>query len=249
MENIQTKICFLSGNALKFIAALSMLADHIGMIFFPNIQIFRIIGRLAFPIFAFMIAEGCRYTKNKARYFFTVFVLGIICQTAYFLYNGDTYMNVLITFSLSIIAVYSLQNFKNTVFSENRTVIKCIASALVLFTTVLAILILNIIFEIDYGFFGCMLAFLISLFNMPEGAPENLKKLDTLPCRLLMLLIGLALIALGSGKNQPFALMSLPILLCYSGKRARLKTKYFFYIFYPLHLALLQGIAIIIELM
>ncbi|MBQ8005101.1 MAG: hypothetical protein IJ303_02170, partial [Clostridia bacterium] len=68
-----------------------MLADHIGMIFFPNIQIFRIIGRLAFPIFAFMIAEGCRYTKNKARYFFTVFVLGIICQTAYFRYNGDTY--------------------------------------------------------------------------------------------------------------------------------------------------------------
>lgn len=46
----------LSGNALKLIAALTMLIDHIGVILLPNVAILRVIGRLAFPIYAFMIA-------------------------------------------------------------------------------------------------------------------------------------------------------------------------------------------------
>ena len=48
----------LSGNALKIIAALAMLCDHVGLMFFPHVRLFRIIGRLAFPIFAYMIAEA-----------------------------------------------------------------------------------------------------------------------------------------------------------------------------------------------
>ena len=57
---------FLSGNSLKIIAAIAMTVDHIGVVIFPNFAILRIIGRIAFPIFAFMIAEGCRYTKKQA---------------------------------------------------------------------------------------------------------------------------------------------------------------------------------------
>ena len=55
----------LTNNQLKIIAMISMLIDHIGLQMFPDLLIFRIIGRLAFPIFAYMIAEGCFYTKNK----------------------------------------------------------------------------------------------------------------------------------------------------------------------------------------
>ena len=62
----------LSGNQLKLIALAAMTVDHIGVQFFPNIQLLRIIGRLALPIFAYMIAQGCRYTKNKARYLGTI---------------------------------------------------------------------------------------------------------------------------------------------------------------------------------
>ena len=58
------KFGFLSSNILKIVACISMLLDHIGFIFFPQYIIFRILGRVAFPIFAFMIAEGCYYTKN-----------------------------------------------------------------------------------------------------------------------------------------------------------------------------------------
>ena len=55
---------FLTGNMLKLLAAFSMLLDHAGLLFFPSEMGFRIAGRLAFPIFAFMIAEGCKYTRS-----------------------------------------------------------------------------------------------------------------------------------------------------------------------------------------
>ncbi len=74
---------FLNGNTLKFIACITMLIDHVGLILFPQFAIFRILGRISFPLFAFMIAEGCRYTKNKLKHFLMIFGLGILCQLAY----------------------------------------------------------------------------------------------------------------------------------------------------------------------
>ena len=75
MSETQTArgVGFISGNALKFLAAAAMLVDHIGLILFPKIFVLRAIGRLAFPLFAYMIAEGCRYTRHKARYLLLIF--------------------------------------------------------------------------------------------------------------------------------------------------------------------------------
>ena len=50
---------FLNRNHLKLIGALSMLLDHAGILLFPNVRLLRILGRVAYPIFAFMIAQGC----------------------------------------------------------------------------------------------------------------------------------------------------------------------------------------------
>lgn len=57
----------LSGNQLKIIAMITMLIDHIGVNLFPSVTIMRVIGRLSFPIFAYMIAEGCRYTRDRKK--------------------------------------------------------------------------------------------------------------------------------------------------------------------------------------
>jgi len=73
----------LSGNALKLIAIVIMTIDHIGMQLFPNILMLRIIGRLAFPIFAYMIAEGCTYTKDRRKYLITIAVFAAVCQIVY----------------------------------------------------------------------------------------------------------------------------------------------------------------------
>ena len=63
---IQTKkFSGLTGNQLKLIALFAMTCDHVGLQLLPNVLILRILGRLALPIFAYMIAEGCRYTRNR----------------------------------------------------------------------------------------------------------------------------------------------------------------------------------------
>lgn len=98
----------LSSNALKLIAALTMLIDHIGVILLPNVPILRVIGRIAFPIYAFMIAEGCAYTKNKLRYFLSVFLLGAVCQIVYGIFDSEVYLGILITFSLSILVIHAI---------------------------------------------------------------------------------------------------------------------------------------------
>ena len=95
------KIRCLNSNAIKFIAAIAMVIDHVGYMFFDDL-IWRIIGRIAMPLFAFAIAEGCHYTKNRLRYFLSVFLLGAMCQAVYLIFTGDTYLNILLTFSCAI---------------------------------------------------------------------------------------------------------------------------------------------------
>ena len=63
------RLRIFSSSTLKLLACLFMLIDHAGLLLFPRYKIFRIIGRLAFPIFAYLIAEGCRYTRNKLKHF------------------------------------------------------------------------------------------------------------------------------------------------------------------------------------
>ena len=76
-----------------------MLIDHVGVALLPQLEILRVIGRLSFPIFAYMIAEGCRYTKNRVRYFGTLAGFAIVCQTANYIATGSLYQCILITFS------------------------------------------------------------------------------------------------------------------------------------------------------
>ena len=237
----------LSGNALKIIAALSMLIDHIGVMFFPQVKILRIIGRIAMPIFSFMIAEGARYTRNKARYFLTVFGLAAVCQLVYFLYDGDTYMSILVTFSLSILTIYALDFFKESLFSFEATALRKILSCLLFLSVVTVVYYLNTILEIDYGFLGCMLPVFASVFHAPKNCDvEFLKKLDVMYIHLLMLSVGLVCLAVSSGGTQPWSLLAVPFLSLYSGKRGKANMKYFFYIFYPAHLLILEGINIFI---
>ncbi len=237
----------LSGNALKILAALSMLCDHVGLVFFPDEKIFRIVGRLALPIFAFMIAEGCRYTRNKFRYFVTVFALAMVCQTVYFVYAGDTYMNILVTFSLSILTVYALQSFKEAWLDKESTWLKKTAFFFLFALSVGAVYFLNTVLTIDYGFYGCMLPVFAALFHPTANASEEyLGRWDKIPIHVASLAVGTLLLALSLRSVQYWSFMALIPLLLYSGKRGKLRMKYFFYVFYPLHLLLLEGIYMLI---
>lgn len=240
----------LSGNALKLIAAAAMVADHIGLMFFPQNLIFRIIGRLAFPIFAFMIAEGCKYTKNRLKYFLTVFGLGLACQAVYFVAQGSTYMSVLITFSLSILTIYALQGFRESIFDPACGLWRKLLSAAVFAGTVAGVWLLNRVMTIDYGFFGCMLPVLPAAFQQRRGAGEDcLTGLDKPLVHVAMLGLGALLLSLRQGGIQIFSLLALPLLALYSGKRGKGNLKYFFYIFYPAHLVVLEGLRMLLTIL
>lgn len=233
----------INGNALKIIAALTMLIDHIGYIFFPEIDLLRILGRISFPIFAFMIAEGCEYTKNKLRYFLTIFLLGAFCQLVYFIVDGSVYLGILITFSLSIVAIYALQNLKRSIVAKKNIVI----SSLLFITVIGAIYVLNVFAHVDYHFFGCMAPLFASIFRKPKLSTSKIwQKLDNNLIHVIMLAICLVFVWLSSEQKQIYALLAIPFLLLYSGKKGKLNLKYFFYIFYPAHLAILQGIAVLL---
>lgn len=239
----------LSGNTLKIIAAISMFFDHFGFLFFPQITAFRIIGRLAFPIFAFMIAEGCKYTKHRLRYFLTVSLMGGAYSLVYYIYSGKIYFCILVTFACSIALIFSLQALKNALVSKKTGFAEIFVRGITFIALTVAIFFFAKHFTVDYGFIGCITPVLASLFHAPsENAPKFLKKLDCLPLGLAGLAIGLVLLSVIYGGFRAFSLCSIPLLLLYSGKRGRLKMKYFFYIFYPAHLLLLEGAAMLLTI-
>ena len=65
---------------IELVAVVSMIIDHVGFVFFPEMIIFQIIGRLSFPLYAYLIALGYSRTKNSIIYFFRVLVLAIVSR-------------------------------------------------------------------------------------------------------------------------------------------------------------------------
>lgn len=234
------KICFLSGNALKIIAALSMLIDHIGYVFMPQNMALRIIGRLAFPIFAFMISEGCKYTKNKTRYFLTMFSFAFAYQLIFMEFHD---MSVMVTFSLSILGIFALDNAKNMLFEKEANVYQKLLACGLFISIVFFVYILNKLLSIEYGIWGFLMPVAASIPHFPKQINAKiLNKLDSVPIRLLCMSIPMAQLAVGMKWVQWYSFISLLPLILYSGKRGSWNMKYFFYIFYPLHLILIYGI-------
>ncbi len=244
MTSSRLKNSGLDKNTLKIIAAVSMLIDHVGVVLLLDVDLLRIIGRIAFPIYAYMIAEGCVYTKNRLRYFLSVFLLGAACQIVYSIYDGSAYMGILITFSLSILVVYAMQYMKNALLeNEGSRMKRCVATVVFVFAIV-GVYFLNEVVQIDYGFWGCMAPAFASLFRKPRSSTSAFwEKIDQRMLHVLMLGICLVIISCVSGGIQMYSLFAIPLLMLYSGKRGKSKMKLFFYIFYPAHLIVLECIS------
>ena len=147
----------LSGNQLKLIAMLTMTLDHIGLYLLPQVQWLRILGRLSLPIYAYMIAEGCRYTHSRKGYFARIAFLAAICQVVYFLAMGSLYQCILVTFCLSIGMIFCLDAMRrsNTWISRGLFVLAVWGAGFV--CEILPALLPGTDFAVDYGFFGALL--------------------------------------------------------------------------------------------
>lgn len=240
----------MSSFLLKLIAAVSMFCDHAGLILFPKAEVFRMIGRLAFPLYAFCIAEGFRHTRNRLRYFLRIFVLGVLCQIVYTIVERELYLGILLTFSFSIVLM-ALTDCVKKAFSGEKSALsglwrrmsgselseradKALSLGLAV-TAVLGLLLLSSRITVDYGFFGILLPVSANLF-------------EDRPRRLVLFSCCLLAVAVSFGASFPVqyrSLLALPLILFYNGKPGRVRMKYFFYIFYPAHMALLYGISML----
>ncbi len=237
----------LSAFVLKIIACLTMVCDHVGSSLLPEVGILRIIGRISFPIFAFFIAEGCRYTRHKGKRFLLVFGLALMCEAAYFVVSKQVTGTVLVTFSCSIPVIYAVQAVKKAWAQKSGR--RVMLALLALLATVMLSLVVDHFVSIDYGLPGVFLPVLVSLFDYREGeAPVFFRHLDHHWIRLGLFATGLVILWWVRGPMlQLYSLFALIPMAMYNGRPGVKMFKYWFYIFYPAHLFMIALIKVLME--
>jgi hypothetical protein len=103
--------------------------------------------------------------------------------------------------------------------------------------------------KIDYGFMGILLPLFCSILDFNGIENEKFKKLDKLIFRVILFSVGIVIYYFVSSNKfySIYSLFAILPLLLYNGERGKLKMKYFFYLFYPLHLVILEGILLLIN--
>lgn len=244
----------MSALALKILACVSMLLDHIG--FFWNIHSLRVIGRIAFPIFVYMIYNGYRHTSNKGKYALRLAIFAVGTQIPFnlFVYGQLFYNNGNVFFTLlaALLCLWSvdamLQHRLLRWFSLLPTLTACF-------------LYYKEIIISDYGAVG-ILMILVFYFCDREGVRWKLLTVIGFYCAiyytelvgiLLAVVRNTSLPSLGAWEQtQAYAGFALPFIFAYNGQKGTIGGKsggkvlqYGFYLFYPLHMVVLYFLSYI----
>ncbi len=253
------KIGCLNGFVLKMIAVVTMLIDHIGAVLFPSQMVFRYIGRIAFPIFVFLLVEGFLHTKNLRKYELRLIVFALLSEIPFDLaFNGAVLefssQNVFFTLALGLIMLDLLRYTKDRRMMELFTWLFFAVIAYLLSTDYSAGGIVFIYFfwkyreqpvikyaglgVFSYFFFGaiecwCLLAVIpLLLYNNERGRSyqRGTAKADAVQTNTSQ---KDAMQPNGAQKDVTQRNLS-----------ARL-VQYAFYLFYPVHLLVLHGISLL----
>ncbi len=220
----------LSNFDLKLIAIITMTIDHIGVVFgTPFYNLLRAVGRLSFPIFAFLLTEGYVHTKSFSKYFLRLLVLALISEVIYdyvffgsFIYRGAN--NIFFTLALGLLTLFLLDKSKGLIKRYFKD--KVDLFIILPITYLLIIVIMGLMGEflnVSYGMLGILVISFFYLFktNFP----------------LVVISVSLSTLILGEGM-QYFSLFSL-ILIYFYNQKLGMKCKLFFYLYYPLHILVL----------
>lgn len=234
----------LTGNKLKLIAILSMTLDHVICVLYPNyptdwwIIALHILGRVAAPIFWFMVSEGYHYTRNVKKYLLRLFVFAVI---GHFAYN--------FAFGIPFIP------FKTSYFNQTSVIWP-------LFLGVLGLVVVNS--EELKQWQRTLLVFLLAALAFPSdwSSPAFLVILymgqnrDNFKKQMCMMLLWIAVYSAVYaifinplyGIIQMGVALTIPLLKNYNGQRGSFKgMKYFFYIYYPFHLVICGIIRLLVH--
>lgn len=118
---------------MQLIAIVSMLVDHVGLMFFPDDPLWRVIGRLAFPLYAFGIVNGFKYTRSRRRYMRRLAIIGAAAQLPYMIAFDTWRVNVIGTFLVAICVLWLLERYHGNAASFVCTGLAAIALDLLQF--------------------------------------------------------------------------------------------------------------------
>ncbi|MCD8365228.1 MAG: conjugal transfer protein TraX [Clostridiales bacterium] len=230
---ISSSAC-VNGFVLKMIAILTMLIDHIGAVLFPYQMVFRYIGRIAFPIFVFLIVEGFFHTRDIHKYELRLLLFAAVSEIPFDLAFNDSILefssqNVFFTLFLGLLMLDLMKRAGNKIFREILILLVFVLAANLLLT--------------DYSGGGVLLIWWFYYFRN----------------RPLIKFIGLGAISwIFFGLIECWSLLAVVPLLFYNGERGfhrenglysggangagAVLLKYLFYIFYPVHLLILHFI-------
>lgn len=219
---------FLHASHLKIFACVTMFIDHIGAVLLMKMRvnsirmdilywICRWIGRLALPIFCYLLIEGFIYSKNRKKYIQRVALFTLLSEPAFDLaFYGKVWdfrgQNVLWAFFVSLVMLVWIEKY-----TEN----KMIGAVIMMGASYL-----TFITRADYGFF--IPVFVYALYQLRYY-------------KRYQILVGAIMVSW-----ELVAPLSFILLKFYDGKRGR-QIKYIFYAFYPVHMLFLYGIQRIME--
>lgn len=232
-------------NALKYIAVFAMLLDHIAWVFLdfhtPTAQIFHIVGRITAPVMCFFLAQGYEHTRSFKKYALRLFVFAVISEVPWWLMRGEELFslsfNMIFTLFLSLLAVHIEATRENTAEKVLLIGLICVLS-----------------YWCDWKYFAVLWS--VGFYK----CRDSVKK-----CCLWQVTVGILYCiyafygsfsssgdirhALLSSAFSLGTFLSVPLLLCYNGESGK-KTKggkWFFYVFYPLHMTVLGLIHVMIR--
>ncbi len=217
----------LDTDLLKLVAIASMLVDHVGSVFFPEVAAFRWIGRLAFPLFCYCMTVGLLYTNDIVKYLRRLAIFAVVSQPFYILafhphdfWAQFTNWNIFFTLFLSLFAMYGLKERKWWMFILGAFVVSW--------------------WNFDYSGIGIQLMLIFYICRNRPGIGAVLFLLTYLPSLWggspadpLTLTVGSLHV-----NWTFFCVFAAPLIFCSTHTGVKV-SKWFFYAFYPAHLAVI----------
>ncbi len=216
----------LTGSDLKWIALVTMILDHIGVAFLdPASAMYwgvRLIGRLAFPLYCFLLVEGFCHTRNVGNYLRRLLIFAVISEIPFDMIHGVISMerqNVYFTLAIGLVALMGYVRLNN----QNQTMYAILWCAVM---SGLAWLL-----RVDYDFAGVLLICILYRFRQE---PQ------------MRAVWGGGTLLLAMSPMEFPALLDFGLMSLYGGKRGDDRWRWLFYAAYPVHLLLLGGLRILL---
>ena len=240
------KFKFINSNTLKTLAMVLMLLDHLWATVIPGNQWMTCVGRLAFPIFAFMISEGYVHTSDFKKYAKRLLIFGLISEIPFNLMSAGGFFfpfhqNVMFTLLLGLLSIREIDKFKKNF--KVKTGIFCLLK-------IALFLLIGTVGFVDYGAMGILVV--IAFYVFRDVKFGRLFQLLSLVLLFIVFFKGLGFEFTIAGHGfffpiQGFGVLAMIPICLYNGKKGTDSKilKHAFYWFYPVHMAAIYIISLL----